>query len=195
MLITSDGEHTSASAHSLDGMSLLYPALLEYAGMSHMSPVLVACRGGSGDFTSGVAGAFSGKRAAYSAQLTINSPSVTSFISAAAGTVRYACYGYATLEPLFFESVRARVASDTEEFDLLPCRAWTTGPQASAHEAILKTIASLRGIVAGIRNKSPLRLSNEIELIIRRAAEAHGTPGDVTAWARRLAEDVRDLAD
>lgn len=47
-------------------------------------------------------------------------------------------------------------------------------------------------------NPSPaewLRLSDDVEAMIERAAQSHGTPENVQAWAHRLAEDVRNLTD
>lgn len=56
-------------------------------------------------------------------------------------------------------------------------------------------LQDLRDIVSAFSSHSPLQLSPEVEVLIERAAQAHGTPGDVEAWAHRLAEDVRDLGD
>lgn len=60
---------------------------------------------------------------------------------------------------------------------------------------------TLRELVDGtvmeqaIHARSPLCLSAEAAWLIQRAARAHGTPDDVVAWARQLAEDVRRLSD
>lgn len=56
-------------------------------------------------------------------------------------------------------------------------------------------LQDLRDIVSAFSSHSPLQLPAEVEALIERAAQAYGTPGDVEAWARRLAEDVRDLSD
>ena len=40
-----------------------------------------------------------------------------------------------------------------------------------------------------------LQLSADAERLIDHAAQAQGIPRDLAAWARRLAEDVRDLTD
>lgn len=56
-------------------------------------------------------------------------------------------------------------------------------------------LQDLRDVVSAISNHSPLQLAPSLEAVIERAAQAHGTPADVEAWARRLAEDVRDLTD
>jgi len=53
----------------------------------------------------------------------------------------------------------------------------------------------LRAIVSAISDRSVLRLSDDVEAMIERAAQSHGTPGNVQAWAHRLAEDVRNLTD
>jgi hypothetical protein len=53
----------------------------------------------------------------------------------------------------------------------------------------------LQAIVSAISDRSALLLSDEVEAIIERAAQSHGTPENVQAWAHRLAEDVRNLTD
>jgi len=53
----------------------------------------------------------------------------------------------------------------------------------------------LQAIVSAISNRSALLLSDEVEAMIERAAQSHGTPENVHAWAQRLAEDVRNLTD
>jgi len=53
----------------------------------------------------------------------------------------------------------------------------------------------LRAIVSAISDRSALRLSDAVEAMIERAAQSHGIPENVQAWAHRLAEDVRNLTD
>lgn len=56
-------------------------------------------------------------------------------------------------------------------------------------------IEELRGIVNAFSSHSPLQLAPEVEALIERATQAHGTIVDVDAWAHRLAKDVSDLTD
>lgn len=195
MWITSDVESTSASALSRDRLLPLLTAATPYAGASDILPVLVASRRDVGYLTDEAAAALSGTRGSYSAQVTINSPSATSFITAGAGKIRFTCFGHGSLTPLFFESVRHRLTSNEGGLTRTPFKAWTIRAAMTVHTDVHRALDSLRGVVASIHRTSPLQLSAELELMLDQAAHAHGTPEDVTAWARRLAEDVRDLAD
>ncbi len=194
MLIASGTERTSASARSLDSFSPLHLFDDSYIGMSDVSPVFVARRRFGAGLTHELADQLTGTRDAYTAQVTINSPSATSFINAGGGRVRYTCYGGESLEPLQFESLSYRVANISSGLDASVSQVWASGP-APVHDSIAGSISSLRNIVDAIRSRSPFRLSDETELLIQQAAQAHGAPADIATWARRLAEDVRDLSD
>lgn len=137
---------------------------------------------------------FSGTRRAYGAHLTINSPSATSFIAAGSGRVRYTVYG-AHMDPIQLEtSSPFRLATMGNELDATVFQVWMLG-SSFAYQSLAESVTSLRNIVSAIARRSPFRLSDDIEAIVQQAAQAHGTPEDIDAWARRLAEDVRDLSD
>jgi len=61
--------------------------------------------------------------------------------------------------------------------------------------SLAASIQDLRDVVSAFSHHVALQFSPEVEALIERATQAHGTPADIKAWARRLAEDVRDLAD
>src|SRR4051812_19747629 len=61
--------------------------------------------------------------------------------------------------------------------------------------SLVAGFSDLRGMVDAICTRSPLLLSPETEAAIQRASEAYGRPEDIDAWARRLVDDIRDLAD
>jgi len=193
MLIASDTELTSASARSFDTLSPLQLFDASYVGTSAVSPVLVARRRFL-DVMHEPDERFSGVRGAYGAHLTINSPSATSFLAAGSGRVRYTVYG-AHIDPIQLEtSSPFRLATIGNELDATIFQVWTLG-SSPAHQSLAESVTSLRDIVAAIARRSPFRLSDETEAIVQQAAGAHGTPEDIDAWARRLAEDVRDLSD
>jgi hypothetical protein len=194
MLIASDSERTSASARSFDNFSPLQLFDHSYVGASDISPVFVARRR-LRDLTQEPVEQFSGRRGAYDAHVMINSPSTTSLITAGGGRRRYTFYGSENLGPIQLEwSSRSRVAITASELDASILHVWVSG-SILEHQSIAETIASLRNIVAAIESRSPVRLSDETETLVQQAAQAHGTPQDIAAWARRLAEDVRDLSD
>jgi hypothetical protein len=67
--------------------------------------------------------------------------------------------------------------------------------RANSSTTFASGLVDMQNIVAVIRDRSPLRLSDRIEALIERAVQARGTPDNVEDWARRLANDVRDLTD
>jgi hypothetical protein len=61
--------------------------------------------------------------------------------------------------------------------------------------AIHAGLSELRGIVSAIRQARPLASTPQLDELLTRAAQAHGTPENIEEWARRLAEDVSELSD
>jgi len=49
--------------------------------------------------------------------------------------------------------------------------------------------------VSAIRQARPLASTPQLDELLTRAAQAHGTPENIEEWARRLAEDVSELSD
>lgn len=95
-----------------------------------------------------------------------------------------------------------RPDEETVEFQPLvkgPSRAsWTTEGCALAtgfESAIHAALSELRLIVSAIRQARPLASTPEFEVLLTRAAQAHGTPENIEEWARRIAEDISDLTD
>ncbi len=81
-------------------------------------------------------------------------------------------------------------SSQSSSVTVLP--ASTGSAQVDAFRAGLE---ELRDIVCAVSNHSQFRLAPSVEELIERATEMHGIPADVESWARRLAEDVGNLAD
>jgi hypothetical protein len=195
MLITSDAKRTSGSAQSLEGLTPWHVDANRYAGASLVSPVFVSCRRVAETVTGRSELMVSGKRNAYTAQVMINSPSVTSFISAGRGKIDYTVYGFESSDPISYQTNSPRVAHDREDFETLCFEGWATVSEDFVSAGLSTAVAALRDVVSAIRNRSPLQLSPRVEALINQAVLAHGTPDDIQAWARRLAEDVRDLSD
>jgi hypothetical protein len=56
-------------------------------------------------------------------------------------------------------------------------------------------LEGVREVVSAITHGHPLETSQRFDALLRRAAEARGTPEDIEAWARELADDSGDLTD
>jgi hypothetical protein len=126
--------------------------------------------------------------------VTINSPALTSFISAEFGKISYVVFGYGAPDPWQHVHNIPRVTYGPEH-GLSWTTPWATVPLGTSVSHISAGLEDLRNIVSAIRRRSPLQLSADVEALIDQAAQADGIPGDLDAWARRLAEDVRDLTD
>jgi len=68
-------------------------------------------------------------------------------------------------------------------------------PATGIESAFHAGLSELRGIVSAIRQGRPLASTPEFDVLLTRAARAHGTPENIEEWARQLAEDISDLVD
>ena len=132
----------------------------------------------------------------YGAAISVNLPdSLVSCISVWEDGVDFVSYAInrlfvcrSTLSPSPWQP-------DSEHFRSLAERAWTAVTTTPETRGVGESLDALREIVASIRERSELRLSDEVEALLDAAVKGHGTPDDVEAWAHRLVEDVRDLTD
>ena len=84
---------------------------------------------------------------------------------------------------------------DSENFRSLDERSWITVTAYLPTGGFGESLDALREIVTSIRERSDLRLSDDVEALLDAAVREHGTPDDVEVWAHRLVDDVRDLTD
>lgn len=196
MLIRTDVRRTSGTAPSAaDLLDVEFADFASYAGASDIPPTVVSRRG-TIEVPSQRSGQFaSGKCQVYGAHVTINSPVVMSFISAELGKINYVVFGSGVPEPWQHVHEVRRATHGPERGVSWTTDAWTMAPPRTDESRISAGLEDLRNIVSAIRRRSPLQLSADVEALIDQAGQAQGTPGDLDAWARRLAEDVRNLTD
>ena len=133
----------------------------------------------------------SGRRGLFKSKVIINTPSLVSVFEVTGADTSYLICGQGT-EPaqrtVEFEALvegSSGTSSTIEQWEL-----------ATAFEsAIGAGLSELRRIVSAIRQARPLASTLEFDALLVRAAQAHGTPGNIEEWARRLAEDISALTD
>lgn len=196
MIIRTDARRTSGTAPSAaDLLGLQFDDFTGYAGTSEITPSVVSRRGTTEMLVQHSGYLASGKGAIYSAHVTINSPAMSSFISAEFGKINYVVFGYGVPDPWQHVYDVPRMTRGPEHGVSWATEAWATVPLGTDVSHISTGLEDLRNVVSAIRRRSPLQLSADVEELINQAAQTDGTPSDLDTWARRLAEDVRDLTD
>jgi hypothetical protein len=66
---------------------------------------------------------------------------------------------------------------------------------ATATPAELDPLQGVRTVVQAIREARPLAASHNLDTLLRRAAASRGTPADIDAWSRDIAEKTGKLND
>jgi len=194
MLIAADVKRTSSASPWSADLSSLYGSGSRHAGPSEILSFFGSCKPVAENLLKRSGPFASGKRDAYSAQVMINSPSVTSFIRAGFGNINYTVYGLGTHAPVQYMSRPLRLARLPEEISAFVFESWET-PGSEFTAALSASVDDLRNIVSAIRARARLQRSSAVEALIQQAVRGRGMPEDVQAWAQRLAQDVGKLAD
>lgn len=195
MLIITDSRRTSGVARSTsDLLNFQAGVPAPDTGMSETPQTVVSGRCSAESLISGASRFASGKREIFNAQVRINSPAVGSFISAEIDKIDGVAYrGSAVPVRCSFDA--SRVIRRVENTTVWAVQTWTSWVAEPIETDLSALLGEAREIVAAIRNHSPVNLSADAEALIDQAAEVHGAPDDIEAWARRLANDVRRLTD